>query len=417
MRQTFLIGVLLCAGVPLAWAGDLPNHPLTLKEALELVRARNPLLLAARQHLQAVQANEVTAGLRPNPVLTSANEDFNVFNPNQFNIANRQEFTDNVSQLIERGHKRQLRVEDARAATQVARDSYRDAERQLELAVKTSFVAMLLAKSNLQLAQENLQDYKETVRLNEIRLKAGDISPTDFDRIKIEQVRFENDLLNAQLSLDQARVQLESLLGYTALPEKFDVQGELVAPELAYTLAELGEKGMANRPDYMAARDSVIKAQNDVRLADANGATDVAVGGEYKRNGPDNTLGFTIAFPLRFFDRNQGEKLRTRHDLDASRSAEVAARTTVLADVAQAYQAYHSAMRLAQLYSQDYLQRARDVRNHIEFSFRNGGASLLDYLDAVRSYREVELAARSARAQAMLAVHQLSFATGTELLP
>ena len=417
MRQTFLIVVLLCAGAPLARAGELPDHPLTLKEALELARARNPLLLAARQHLQAVQANEVTAGLRPNPVLTSANEDFNVFHPSQLDIANRQEFTDNVAQLIERGHKRRLRVEDARAATQVARDGYRDAERLLELAVKTSFVAMLLAKSNLQLAQENLQDYQETVRLNEIRLKAGDISPTDFDRIKIEQVRFENDLLNAQLSLDQARVQLESLLGYAALPEKFDVQGELVAPELAYTLAELDEKAMANRPDYMAARDSVIKAQSDVRLAVANGATDVAVGGEYKRNGPDNTLGFTIAFPLRFFDRNQGEKLRTRHDLDASRSAEVAARTTVLADVTQSYQAYRSVMRLAQLYSQDYLQRARDVRDHIEFSFRNGGASPLDYLDAVRSYREVELAARAARAQAMLAVHQLSFATATELLP
>ncbi len=417
MRRALFCLALLWLGTPPLPAGELPDHPLTLREALELMRSRSPLLASARAHLDAVAANEVTAGLRPNPVFTSANEDFNVFNPSRFDIRRSQEFTDSVLQTIERGNKRRYRVESARGATRVAQDSYRDAERQLELAVKTAFVGMLLAKANLQLARDNLSDYQETVRLNEIRLKAGEISPTELDRIRVEQARFDTDLLNAQLALQQARVQLESLLGLQDLPEKFDIEGELLAPELALALPDLVAKAVASRPDYLAARDTVVKAQSDVRLADANGTTDVAIGSEYKRNGPDNTIGFTMQIPLRIFDRNQGEKLRTRREFEASRLTESATRIAVLSDVAQAYEAYRSSLARAQLYSRDYLGRARQVRDRVAFSYRNGASSLLDYLDAVRSYREVELAWRSSYAQVMSSVHQLSFVTGTELWP
>lgn len=395
----------------------LPDHPLTLREALELLHARSPLLTSSRAHLEGVRANEITAGLRPNPIITSANEDFNLFNPSRFDFAGNQEFTQSVLQTLERGHKRRFRLESARWSTKVAQDTYQVTERQLELAVKSSFVTLLLAKSNLQLARDNLRDYQETVRLNEIRLKAGDISPTELERIRVEQARFESDLLNAQLALAQARIQLGGLLGFQDVPETFDVEGKLEAPEIALSLSDLQQNTLARRPDYLAARDTVNLAQADVRLADANGVTDVAVGTEYKRNGIDNTVGFTVSFPLRIFDRNQGEKARTRRELEASQSNETAARISVLADVTQAYQAYRLALSRAQLYSRNYLERARKVRERTEFSYRHGGATLLDYLDAVRSYRDVELAWRSAYAQVMTAIHQLSFVTGMEIQP
>ncbi len=415
--RPLLCALLVCLAAWPAAADQLPDHPLSLREVLELLHSRNQVLASGRAHLQAVQANEITANLRPNPVFTSGNEDFNVFKPSEFDVRHKQEFTDSVLQTIERGHKRRLRVESARWGTTLAQEGLQDAQRQLEFAAKASFVTMLLAKSNLQLARDNLRDYQETTRLNEIRLKAGEISPTDFDRFRAEQVRFENDLLAAQLSFDQARIQLESLLGLPDLPEKFDIAGDLTAPELHASLEELVQKALASRPDYLAARDTVHKAEADVRLAEANGATDIAVGSEYKRNGPDNTIGFTVQLPLRIFDRNQGEKLRTRRELEASKANELAASTAVRGDVAQAYQAYRSALARAQLYSQDYLERARRIRERVEFSYRHGGSSLLEYLDAVRTYRDTELAWRNAFAQAAAAVHQLSFATATELWP
>lgn len=416
MRAVCITALLALAAFP-APGGQAQQRPLTLPEALEMLRANNALLLSNRAHTDAVKANEITAALRPNPVFTSANEDFRAFHPSQIDMAHDQEFTDSVLQTIERGGKRKYRVESARWGTTLAEESLRDVQRQLEFSLRASFTAMLVAKSNLQLAQDNLATYQETVRLNEIRLKAGDISPTDYDRIYGEKARFESDLLNAQLALDQARTQLKTLLGRPDLPENLDVQGELAAPELSVTLEELVAKGLANRPDYLAARDGVRKAEADARLAVANGATDISVGGEYKRNGPDNTLGFTVQMPLRIFDRNQGEKLRTQRELEASKKGELAAQSVVRSDVTQAYRAYRSSLARAQLYSRDYLERAKRVRDHVEFSYRHGGSSLLDYLDALRNYRDTELAWRSAYGDVLLAVHQLTLATGTELWP
>jgi cobalt-zinc-cadmium efflux system outer membrane protein len=398
-------------------AQSVPDHPLTLDEVISTVRARNQSLISARNHLDAIKANEVTAGLRPNPVFSSANEDFNVFDPSRLDLSRTQEFTQNFSLLLERGHKRQFRIEGAKLASIVAESTFRDGERQIVLTAKQAFVAMLLAKANLSLAQQNVHDYAQTVKLNEIRFKAGDISRTDFDRIVLQQAKFENDLLSAQLALAQTRTQLQALLGIESFSSTFDIQGSLAAAPVGLGLPELQTMALANRPDILAARDSVRKAGSDVNLANAGGVTDVIAGTEYKRNGPDNTIGFTFQVPLKIFDRNQGEKLRTRRELDASKANEISVRTQVLSDVDQAYAAYQSALLRADLYNRDYLKRAKDVRDRIEFSFRNGGSTLLDYIDAVRDYRDTELASRSADAQVLNAINQLSFATGTEILP
>jgi len=161
----------------------------------------------------------------------------------------------------------------------------------------------------------------------------------------------------------------------------------------------------------------VRKAEADTRLAEANGATDFTLGGEYKRSGPDNFAGVTLGIPLRLFDRNQGEKLRAQRTLAASHSAELAARILVLSELNQALAAYDTASRLAALYSRDYIERARQVRERVEFSYRNGATSLLDYIEALREYRDTELAWHAAQAGYLNAIHQLSFVTGTELMP
>jgi len=417
MRKTLYAAILAGLCAPLLLAGAGPDHPLTLDEALSLLRANNAALAATRSQVKAIGANEITAYLRPNPVAVFANEDFNVFNPGRFDIRNGQEFTDSVTQIFERGRKRALRLESARWSTRLAEMGYQDVERQLEFAVKTAFVTVLHAKSNLQLAEDSLRDYKETVRVNEVRLKAGDISPTEFQRIQVEQASFERDVLDAQLALSQSRIQLASLLGIQKVPETFDVAGELSAPELTLSADQLQVLALDHRPDYLAARDGVSKAESDVRLAQANGATDVAVGSEYKRNGPDNTVGFTVSFPLRIFDRNQGEKARARYQLESSQSALTAAKTTVSSDIAQAYDAYRLALARARLYSGDYIGQAKQVRDRMQFSYRNGGTTILDYLDAVRRYRELELSRRASYAQVMNAIHLLSFVTGTEIKP
>lgn len=409
-----LAAILACGAIGFAQAG--PVHPVSLQETLQMFRAKSPALAAAREQLAAVRAGEVTAALRPNPVFNSANEDFRAFTPSQSDIANTQEFTDSFAWTFERGGKRPARIRSAQLGTVVAQDNFRDLERQLEYGVKTAFVNLLLAKAVLKLATDNLADYEKTLQANALRLQAGDISQTDFDRIKVEESQFQSDLLNAQMSIQQTRVQLEAMLGLTDSPS-FDVEGTLQAPNFTPNPEQLRSQALASRPDYLAALDSVRKSQADVTLANAYGAADVVFAPEYKRNGPDNTLGFSVQVPLRIFDRNQGEKLRAQHALESSRFTETATRLQVGSDVEQGLENYRTATKLSQLYTSDYLERARNVRDRMQFSYQHGAVNLLDYLDAVRSYRDVELASLNASAQVLLAIHQLSYATATELLP
>ena len=397
-------------------AQSAPPQPLTLDQALRILRTSSPVLRSNQAHLEAVQAGEVTAGLRVNPVASLANQDFRVFSPSQLDPANAQEFTDSLAYTFERGGKRQSRISSARAATAVQRDLTADAQRQIEFQLKSTFVAFVLAKQQLALARQNLTEYQQTEKANQLRLDAGDISQTDFDRIRIDEARYQSDLFNAQSALGQTRAQLGALLGYSD-SRTLDVEGTLNIPQLALALDSLNAEALDHRTDYIAARDTVTKNSADLKLAQANGATDLTFQPEYKRNGPDNTLGVTFAFPLRIYDRNQGEKLRTQRELESSRFAENAARLQVLSDVAQAWEIYQAAISAQHLYSSDYLQRAKDVRERMTFSYEHGATNLLDYLDAVRSYRDVELSAINADAQVLTAIHQLSFATATELLP
>jgi cobalt-zinc-cadmium efflux system outer membrane protein len=124
-----------------------------------------------------------------------------------------------------------------------------------------------------------------------------------------------------------------------------------------------------------------------------------------------------VNIPLRVFDRNQGEKQRTSYEVESSRLAVAATRNQVVSDVDAAWAAYQAARQQSQRYRSKYLAEAAHVRDNLEFSYRNGNSTLLDYLSALADYRQVNLAALNANLQLALAVEQLSFATDTELVP
>jgi outer membrane protein, heavy metal efflux system len=391
-----------------------PQPPLTLRQALEMARTRNPNLLSGQQHVIATKANEVTAGLRQNPSFTvsGANVSLPANNP-----SSPYTYVGNVNRLFERGQKRRWRLDIAHATTDVTQSQYQDSERQTMLAVKQAFTQMLAAKAAFKIADDNLQGYRKTVELSNARLNAGDISATDFDRIDLQLAEFESDYDDARLNLIQSSDQLQLLLGIDKPTEIFDITGTLEPPTLTTPVAQIEQQALQRRPDYLAAEQSVRLADANVKFADANGTTDPTIGGEYERVGIFNSAGFQVNIPLRIFDRNQGEKERTRYEAQSSRFAETAARNQVMNDVDQAWAGYETAMAMAKRYHGHYLDEATRVRDNLEFSYRHGGATLLDYLDALRAYRQTNLDALNANTQVWLAVHQLSFAAATEIIP
>ncbi|QNI33391.1 TolC family protein [Alloacidobacterium dinghuense] len=410
-RSAFLLAALL-SGVSMQ--AQAPPGPITLQQALDMARTRNPNLLSGQQHVIATRATEITAGLRQNPnfTLSGANVSLPANNP-----SSPYTYVGNVNRLFERGEKRRWRLDIAHATTDVTQSQYKDSERQTVLAVKQAFTQMLAAKAALKIADDNLQGYRKTVDLSKARLDAGDISATDFERIDLQLAEFESDYDTAKLNLTQSSDQLQLLLGIDKPTDTFDITGTLELPTLTAPLTQIEQQALQSRPDYLAAEQSVRLADANVKFADANGSIDPTIGGEYERVGVFNSAGFQVSIPLRIFDRNQGEKERTRYEAQSSRFAETAARNQVVNDVDQAWAGYETAISMATRYHGHYLQEATRVRDNLEFSYRHGGATLLDYLDALRDYRQTNLDALNANTQVWLAIHQLSFAAATEILP
>jgi cobalt-zinc-cadmium efflux system outer membrane protein len=416
--RTLRVGVcvlfLLCWQRATAQTPDTPTTPLTMQQAVALALRKNPTLLAAQQNLESTRSEEITAGLRQNPVFTLGGSDVTL--PAN-NPASPYAYTGDVSRLFERGQKRRWRLDSARATTQVTESQYHDLERQTVLAVKNAFTNLLLAKAALKLADSNLTSYRKTVDLTHVRLDAGAISQTDFDRIDLQLASFESDYENAEVNLVQSSDQLQQLLGFESPRRDFAIVGTLDSPQLTLSLPDLEQKALAARPDYRAAQQSILVADANVKLADANGTTDPTLDAGYTRSGTYNSAGFYVSIPLRIFDRNQGEKQATRFTAQADRFSEIAARSLVLSDVDQAWAAYLSAQRLAQRYNTHYVQEAGSILNNLEFGYRQGSYTLVDYLDALHDDRQTNLDALNANAQVWLSLHQLSDATATEIVP
>ncbi len=412
----FSAASVLVAQTPPSAPSPAPAPPVTLQQAVDRALAANPNLLSAREHVSAVEANKITAGLRLNPNLTLLGQTMTLPEVNNTG-GNPFFYSAGVSRLFERGQKRRWRLESASATADSTQSQYRDQQRQLVLAVRQAFTTMLVAKASLAVAQENLTDYRKTVDLSRSRLDAGDITQTDFERIDLQQAQFESDFDNAQLQLQQASAQLQLLFGVDRPVPTLDIVGTLDPPQLPLTMNEAEDKALASRPDFLATRQALTAAEAEARLAIAGGTTDPTVASEYERSGADNTFGVNVSIPLRIFDRNQGEKERTRYEVASSRLAVTAARNQVISDVDQAWITLDTAQRLAQRYNSHYLDEAAHVRDNLQFSYRNGNSTLLDYLSALRDYRAIRVNSLTANAQVWLAIHQLSFATATDILP
>src|ERR1700687_4218775 len=407
--------------LPLVGAGSGQNTTLiSLDQAIDLALAHNHSIKATRTLILQNQAQEITANLRPNPTLGADSQFIPFFSPQYFggdNLDQVQQFDIGISYLFERGHKRQRRLEAARDQTAVTRAQVTDAERTLAFNVGHQFGSFLPAESTLQFALQDLQGFQQTVDISETQLKAAYIGEGDYLKIKLQLLQFQTDVSSARLARKQALVGLREFLGYNAVPPDFDVIGDLAHEPLKGNLEDLQVKAMRERPDYRAAELGITAAQSQILLAKANAKVDVNGTYDFTHVSGENTASLFVNFELPFFNRNQGEIARTGYALTQAQEQQQAASDTVLSDVANAYEAVRSNDEVVQLYTSGYLKQAQDSRDISEYAYKRGAASLLDFLDAQRSYRSVQLAYRQALASYMTALEQLKEAVGTRNLP
>jgi outer membrane protein, heavy metal efflux system len=393
---------------------------ITLDDAIQMALAHSHTLLAERATIQQSEAQETTANLRPNPVLLGDAQFLPVFNWDQFDsnyVDNLAQFDIGVSYLFERGKKRQHRLAAAKDATAVTRSTVADNERTLAFQVATLFTNAQLAESTLDLAQQDLKSFQNSVDISKERYRAGDISEDDFLKIKLQLLQFQSDASQAQLARLQALSDLRQLLGRESVPLDYDVAGPFDYQPLKAKVEDLEVKALATRPDLRAAQQGVTAATSQYELAKANGKRDVTGQINYTHVAALSSISLFGQIQIPIFDRNQGEIARTKFVITQAQETEKTASDQVLTDVEDAYDGVQSNDQIVQLYRSGYLDNAQQDRDISEYAYKRGAASLLDYLDAERSYRAIQLAYRQSLAAYLLALEQLREAVGTRNLP
>jgi cobalt-zinc-cadmium efflux system outer membrane protein len=400
--------------------GQNASTRITLDEALRLAVQHNHALQAARSTILQNQAQEVTANLRPNPVLSWDSQFFPLFSPSQFSadyLENQAQFDIGIGYLFERGKKRQHRLQAAKDQTAVASSQVDDNERQLVFNTGQQFIAVLLAQSTLDLAKQNVDSFRQTLEISESRYKAGDMSESDLLKIKLQLLQFQSDLSTANLAKIQALTSLRQFLGFESVPDEFDVQGDLDYQPVHAGLQDLKGLAMQSRPDLRAAQQGVTAARSQEALMEANGKRDLSASFNYTHTAGINSGAFFFNIDLPIFDRNQGEIARTRFAITQAEQQAIETAQQVSSDVVDAYAALRSNDEIIQLYRGGYVDQAKQSRDITEYAYKRGAASLLDFLDAERTYRANQLAYRQALASYMTALEQVRQAVGTRNLP
>jgi outer membrane protein, heavy metal efflux system len=401
------------------------QQTLTWDEVRAKFEANNPTLRAGQIGIDESKANEITAYLRPNPQASLTLDQ--IGNTTQGSAFSGATLLTTVNYLHERRHKRELRLESAEKATGMAVSGQADLERSLLFTLRSAFVGTLQAKAVLRVATDNLTYWDQVLKISRDRFQAGDIAQIDLDRLELQRVQFESDVQTAEVNLRTAKIQLLMLLIDRTPVDQFDLLGLFEYNDHLALLDDFRKIALDNRPDLKAALQSVDKAKTDHQLAVANGSTDPTINVDagfpsvsqaYLSYSPPirEYVGVGFSVPLRIFDRNQGEKLRTQLDIDRNQKLLDATQAQVFSDVDSAYAMVNSNLILLRPYKTRYLEQAVRVRETVRFSYEHGGASLLDFLSAENDYRSVQLNYVNLVGAYLIAVSQLNLAVGREVI-
>ena len=410
MKQTVLSGGLVFAA--LASAQTVPvSQIVTSDQAIKEAPAKNRGLAAEKLNISVAEAREITARIRPNPVLTVSGQTLNILGENYFSSTplGPNQLNMHTDFPFERGHKREERIAVAKEAKSLAELGVREVMRQVIAGVQGGFVDVQQAKESLYLAQGTLRSLEGVVTINEARLNSGDLAQVELDRSRVAALQYRAAVQQAQLQLDKAKTQLQQSMGRGRKSPAFDGAGEMRRNSVIDSPVEIERLALIRRPDYLANQQSQARSQADLRLQIANGKVDYTIGAEFTRQSAwgvsGNSVGMYFSMPLRVFNKNQGEISRAgarTEALDASIDTEVE----------KAYRQYTVSKQLLTSVETGMIAKAKSVRDTTEYSYRRGEASLIQFLDAQRAFNDTMQPFNDARANYARSLYPINTVSG-----
>jgi outer membrane protein, heavy metal efflux system len=392
---------------------NLLSSPISLDRIIDRFMQRNLSVEAARYRVDAARAEQIAARLRPNPGITVSAENLKVSGETPFNRL--YEVSATYSQTIELGGKRKLRREVADLIVSVAEAQLADVLRQRLFEIKRVYYEAVLARNALDNALENRNNFQELIKFNQVRFEEGAIAEGELIKVKLERLKFDSAVSQAELAVRQAGIKLLELLGETDFSQATAVVGELAFVPITADLAALKEMALRNRPDIEFAERNVKLTERRIALEKARNSPDLTPFAGVKRVGVDNTLLFGVTIPLRINDRNEAGIARAIADEKVAETELAIARNRALADVEVAYRAYESARERVTVFQRELLQQADESRAITLVAYQEGAIDLLPLLEAERTRAEIRQQYYRSLFDYRLSILQLESAIGGEI--
>ena len=395
---------------------------LTIAGAVDEAIQHNLTLIAQRANLSVADTQMLTARLRPNPVASFSADHLDLLGTgfDETNNGGPPEIAFRVDLPIERGAKRERRIDFASASRALAEAQFADAVRALRSDVTLACIDVLAARATRALVADNLRAFEELARVNRARVTAGSLAPVEATRSEVARLQFRSTAVRADLDLATALARLRTLIG-RAPADPIDLDGNLrVAMETAPELTNVQQLALATRPDLRSLELGQARSLADLRLQEAIGRIDYTIGVEYLRQqgiaGRSNSLGFFVTAPLPLLNRNQGEIARAMAERDQVSRQTAAVRAQILSDVDIAYREFTTNRDLVAAIERDLIQPATSARDISTYTYRAGGSSLLELLDAQRAFNDTMQSYLDAQAGLRRAVARVNAAVGMEVL-
>ncbi len=378
---------------------------LTLERTEILWREANIDLKLARHAINSAVGDVTTADRRENPNFSLSS----TYLSPRAGLGSgglRSKNADSVfrlEQLVERGDKRAHRTQSAEARLAAARFDAEEAERTGLIQLSQAYWDLKLAFEREHLADATAQLAREAVVAADKRLKVGDISAVDVSKLRVDNLRSENDARVARADRQKSQLAFAILIGRSTDAENLSCADDWPGASNASPPPVDRSPQLENRADVRAATARVAAAEAALEVARSLGKRDVTVGLQFEHyptvgdQAPNNTWGLSVAIPLFASHRYEGEFIRAASELDQARDQAERTRALAKADAIRTENEFRTAKERIGSLESTLLPEAEKVTEAAEFAYRKGATGLLELLDARRTLRQIQQEAALAK--------------------
>lgn len=391
---------------------------LEVETAVRIAVENHPALAAAGADIAGSEGLLRQSHVRPNPLLSIHAENWRFYGDPSFDLGQDLDLFVFGTQPIERGGKRDRRIDLADQGRRIAELKRVETEWRVRQGVRRTFWRALLAQSEEELLRENARVFGQVTKYHEERVREGAMAGVDLIRVRLEEdkLRLQSELAGAETL--RAKNELARAMGLRPPQSQFHLRGDVrELPQVGATLDELLRLAMENRADILLAGAEVESARRSVALeaAQAKPNWDVLFG--YKRTAGFNTLLGGVTIPLPLFDTNEGNIQFRRTLVDRSEALLRERQTIARIEIQGAVDVLSKRVEMLTQVEQGMVQRAEESWQIAQAAYREGASDLLRFLDAQRSLNEVQLLRNRMKLEVQIGIADLEEVVGSESLP